>query len=180
MAYSTLMAAQATGQQPHGETFMDGIVSLPAFAAQVLNARIRLDYPRAAVEASRIDIHDVSIESLELGLLTEEVIPLPEFALMYVGGKPSGLMSLSAHDQQPLPVWLTSAYLKNVLNELDIGSQYIALIKRLMVDDRVESARRLALYTQQLSVQLPCARWKTKSGLTRVLQRPVGKCSITC
>ena len=162
MAYSTLMAAQATGQQPHGETFMDGIVSLPAFAAQVLNARIRLDYPRAAVEASRIDIHDVSIESLELGLLTEEVIPLPEFALMYVGGKPSGLMSLSAHDQQPLPVWLTSAYLKNVLNELDIGSQYIALIKRLMVDDRVESARRLALYTQQLSVQLPLRALENK------------------
>ena len=151
MEYSALMAEQAS----HRQTFLDGIVSLPAYAAQVLNTRFQLDHPGFSVDAAKVEIHDVSIQSLQLGWLTEEVIPLPEFALMYVGGKPAGLMNLSLQDQQRLPHWLTSAYLKKLLDELDIGSQYIALIKRLLVDDRVESARRLALYKQQLRVQLP-------------------------
>ena len=156
MAYSNLMAAQAVGQkQSRGQTFLDGIVSLPAYAAQVLNARIQSDYPQSPVDAQQINVHDVSIESLQMGWLTEEVIPLPEFALMYIGGKPAGLMTMSTQDGQPMPDWLTSGYIKGVLNELDIGNQYIALLKRLLIDDPAESAQRQALYKSQLSVQLP-------------------------
>ena len=147
MAYSNLMAAQAVGQkQSRGQTFLDGIVSLPAYAAQVLNARIQSDYPQSPVDAQQINVHDVSIESLQMGWLTEEVIPLPEFSLMYIGGKPAGLMTMSTQDGQPMPDWLTSGYIKGVLNELDIGNQYIALLKRLLIDDPAESAQRHALF----------------------------------
>ena len=156
LAYSKLMSAQVVGQKHNsGQTFLDGIVPLPAYAAQVLNTRIQRDYPQSAVDVAKVDIHDVSIESLQMGWLTEEVISLPEFALMYIGGKPAGLMTLSSRDEQPLPGWLTSDYIKGLLEDLDIGSQYIALLKGLLIDDRAESARRLALYRSQLSVQLP-------------------------
>ena len=156
LAYSRLMASQAFRQkQNRGQTFLDGIASLPTYAAQVLASRIRRDYPQSTVDVSKVDIHDVSIESLQLGLLTEEVVSLPEFALMYIGGKPAGLMTVGTQEEQPLPQWLTSAYLKGLLQELDIASQYIALIKGLLIDDPTESARRQALYKSQLSIQLP-------------------------
>lgn len=156
LAYSNLMAAQAIGQkQSRGQTFLDGIVSLPAYAAQVLNARFQSDYPQSPVDAQQVNIHDVSIESLQMGWLTEEVIPLPEFSLMYIGGKPAGLMTMSTRDGQPLPDWLTPGYIKDVLEEIDIGSQYIALLKRLLIDDPTESVQRQALYKSQLSIQLP-------------------------
>ena len=107
------------------------------------------------MDAQQIDIHDVSIESLQMGWLTEEVVPLPEFSLMYIGGKPAGLMTMSTRDGQPLPDWLTPGYIKDVLEEIDIGSQYIALLKRLLIDDPTESVQRQALYKSQLSIQLP-------------------------
>lgn len=156
LAYSKLMAAQANGQmQSRGQTFLDDIALLPQYAVQTLATRIQRDQPHSTLDVSKVEIHDVSIENLQLGLLTEEVIPLTEFALKYIGGKPAGLMTVSIQGGQPVPVWLTSGYVKGLLEELDIGSQYIALLKRLLIDDRVESARRQVLYKRQLSTQLP-------------------------
>lgn len=171
LAYSNLMAAQAMEQkQSLGQTFLDGIVSLPAYATQVLNQRIQHQYPQSSVDVSKIEIHDVSIDNLQMGWLTQEVIPLPEFALMYIGGKPAGLMTVGTQEGQSLPAWLTSGYIKNLLEELDIGSQYIALVKRLLMDDPVESTRRRALYKRQLSTQLPMLalekKIKSQAGFT--------------
>ena len=70
---------------------------------------------------------------------------------MYIGGKPAGLMTMSTRDGQPLPDWLTPGYIKDVLEEIDIGSQYIALLKRLLIDDPTESVQRQALYKDLLT-----------------------------
>lgn len=155
LAYSKLMIAQVMWQsQSKGQTFLDGIDSLPAFAGQMLTASIKLQHPHSAVEVTRIDIHQVVIENLTLGSTREEITPLTEFALSYTGAKPSTLMAVVGREGEALPDWLTVDYVKNLVDELDIGPRYIALLKQTLVDDEAQTDRRLALYKSQLSLQL--------------------------
>lgn len=155
LAYSKLMVAQVTWQkQVQGQTFLDGIEPLQEYAKKILTLRILEDYPQSTIDVSEIEVHDVFVENLQFAIFTEEVSPLPEFALKYIGGKPAGLMSIVHYKNQPLPTWLTSHYIKGLLSELDIGSEYIKLIKRLLIDDAAEVVRRKALFISQLRVQL--------------------------
>ncbi|WP_148057518.1 dermonecrotic toxin domain-containing protein, partial [Pseudomonas brassicacearum] len=54
-----------------------------------------------------------------------------------------------------VPVWMTPAYLENLVTQVAIGGVYPALIKRKLLDDPQEAQRRQALYTRHLRTQLP-------------------------
>ena len=87
--------------------------------------------------------------------LTEDVMPLAEFSLTYVGGKPAAFIEVKERSGRPLPTWLNASYIKNLLEEIDIGSLYISLLKANLVDDTAQVTRRLTLFKSQLKAQLP-------------------------
>ena len=156
LAYSKLMIKQVIWHtQTKGQTFLEGIVALPVFAGQLLAAAIKLQHPQSTVDVARITIQQVVIENLALGQVSRTAMPLVEFALAYIGGKPSSLMNVTDRDGLALPDWLTVDYVKYLVDELDIGSRYIELLKQKLLEDAAESAGRLALYKKQLSIQLP-------------------------
>lgn len=156
LAYSKLMIAQALfQQQAQGKTFLDGIDALPTFAEQQIRQRLDRDHPGADIDIARVEIHDLGVEVLTLPIFTDDTLPLTEFVLSYRGGWPVGLIGVQGRDATVLPDWFTADYARQLVDELDVGSQYIALIKRLLIDEPDEVARRKTLFKSQLSVQLP-------------------------
>ena len=55
----------------------------------------------------------------------------------------------------PAPDWLSYSYLKSVVEAIDVGEHYPALIKQLLLDDATRSKQRQTLYTAHLRIQLP-------------------------
>ena len=162
-AYSQLMIRQVIWQaQTQGQTFLEGMVALPVFAEQLLAAAIKLQHPQPAVDVAHIDIDEVVIENIEYGQVSQTTQSLIEFALTYIGGKPSTLMAVLDRQGRSLPDWLSVAFLKSLVDELDIGNRYIELLKHNLVDNAAESAGRLALYKTQLSIQLPLLALENK------------------
>ncbi|MCU1729142.1 hypothetical protein NTD86_19385 [Pseudomonas sp. 7P_10.2_Bac1] len=154
--YSRLMAAQVVQQHMAlGKTFLDDIPPLLDFAVQTLNARMLQDHPDEHVDAARIEIHDIAIQNLQMAWLTEDVLSLAEFSLTYVGGKPAAFIGVKELSDLPLPTWLNASYLKNLLENIDIGALYINLLKAKLVDDVAQVTSRKALFTFQLKAQLP-------------------------
>lgn len=155
-AYSRLLANQVAQQQvAEGKTFLDDIPTLLDFALQTLNTRMQQDHPNDPVDAARIDIHDIAIQDLQMAWLTEDVMPLAEFSLTYVGGKPAAFIQVKERSGLPLPTWLNASYIKSLLEEIDIGSLYISLLKANLVDDAEQVTKRKALFKSQLQAQLP-------------------------
>ena len=155
-AYSRLLADQVAQQHlAQGKTFLDEIPSLLDFALHTLNARMRQEHPDDTVDAARIEIHDIAIQNLQMAWLTEDVMPLAEFSLTYVGGKPAAFLEVKERSGLALPNWLNASYIKNLLEEMDIGSLYISLLKANLVDDTAQVAKRQALFKSQLQTQLP-------------------------
>ena len=155
-AYSHLLADQVAQQQiAEGKTFLDDIPSLLDFAVQTLTARLKQNHPDDPIDVASIDIHDIAIQDLQMAWLTEDVMPLAEFALTYVGGKPAAFIEVKERSGRPLPTWLNASYIKNLLEEIDIGSLYISLLKANLVDDTAQVTRRLTLFKSQLKAQLP-------------------------
>lgn len=155
-AYSRLLANQVAQQQvAEGKTFLDDFPTLLDFALQTLNTRMQQDHPNDPVDAARIDIHDIAIQDLQMAWLTEDVMPLAEFSLTYVGGKPAAFIQVKERSGLPLPTWLNASYIKSLLEEIDIGSLYISLLKANLVDDAEQVTKRKALFKSQLQAQLP-------------------------
>lgn len=155
-AYSRLMADQVAQQQlAHGKNFLDDIPPLLDLAVQTLNARFKDDHPLDTVDAAQIDIHDISIQDFQMAWITEEVMPLAEFSLSYIGGKPAAFIGVKGRNDLVLPTWLTGSYIKTLLEEIDIGTLYISLLKAQLVDNADQVAVRQPLFTAQLMAQLP-------------------------
>lgn len=157
LAYGALLAAEITREkEAHGHSFLDGIESLPAYASQQLRARILQDHPQAtSLDLADVEVHDLGIESWQMGWLTDDVMSLVDLSLIYIGGKPPGFLSVRGRNGVALPSWMNAAYAKQLVSELDVGSSYIALLKRLLIDDEPVVKTRQALFKAQLQSQLP-------------------------
>lgn len=154
LAYSKLMLAQVVGQQSASKTFLEGIDTLPVYAEKMIKLRFESDYPGSNVDVSEIEVDELGVENPTIPRFTENVTSLAEFMLTYRGGWPVGLIAVSDRRGRPTPDWLSASYVKNLVDELDAGAQYIALIKRLLVDEPAEVTSRKALFKTQVSVQL--------------------------
>ena len=170
--YSKLMLAQVIGQkQAGGKTFLDGIDTLPVFAEKMLKLAFERDHPGSSVDVSQVLVDELGIDIPTVARVTENVTSLVDFMLSYQGGWPAGLIEIGDRRGVPLPDWLNSSYVKNLVDELDVGTQYIALIKRLLVNDVSEVEARKDLFKSQTSVQLSLLALEKKirgeAGFTR-------------
>lgn len=156
LACSKLIGAEVAWQrQTRGQTFLEGIVAMPEYAEGLIRQRIEQDHPQSGLDIAQIEIHDIGVESLQLPIFTDDVLPFAEFVLTYRGGWPVGLIGARQRSGEAVPDWLNGAYVKNLVDELDVGSRYIALLKNLLVDNEAEVTRRKGLFASQLQVQLP-------------------------
>ena len=155
-----LMDLAQLREQDAGKTFDEGIASLPEFALQTLREQMIKDHPAAA----NLNLKEVQISITSVIVLGTIVIPgktqtvtlsLIELALQNLIAVPWGDKTVQYKNGDPVPVWMTPAYLENLVTQVDIGAVYPALIKRKLLDDSQETARRQALYTRHLRTQLP-------------------------
>jgi len=65
------------------------------------------------------------------------------------------LATLSFKHHQPVPGWLTPAFLTTVSARVNIGEAYPDMIRRTLIDDPVESRRQENFYREQLRWLLP-------------------------
>lgn len=149
----------------HGRTFQDGIPAIRDYAREQLQGTLKQQPNGASLNLDKVEI---SIESpVVWGTF---VLPgasditrrsLIDLALENLTGLPTGTTSV-LYNGGKSPTWLTYTYLKDLIETLDIGEHYPALIKRTLLDDPAESKSRQTLYTSHLRVQLPllALQWK--------------------
>lgn len=155
LSYSELLSAHIFWQQKtKGRTFLEGIDALPTYALQMLTQRLNLDHPEDLVDVANIQVVELTVENLQMPQFNEARTSLVDFALSYRGGWPVGLVDVQDSRDRPVPQWLTGSYVKNLIDELDISTHYIELIKRLLIDDEAGLDERQALFKSQISVQL--------------------------
>ena len=144
--------------QNHGRTFRDDIPPIRDYCRAQLRARIPTDKKGFHLNLDKVEI---SIESpVVWGSFVFPVAnditrrSLIDLALDNLTGLPTGQASVH-YNGGPAPQWLSFNYLKGIIEALDIGKHYPALIKQKLLTDPVQSKARQRLYANQLRVQLP-------------------------
>ncbi|MGL5997048.1 MAG: dermonecrotic toxin domain-containing protein [Pseudomonas proteolytica] len=149
----------------HGRLFNDDIPPIRTYARQQLQSRIQAHREGASLVVEEIE---VVIESPQVwgtfvvpGPNTITRRALIELALENLTGLPTGDARV-LYKGRPAPEWLSYRYLKQVIEDLDIGMHYPALIKQKLLDDPQQSKSRQTLYAMHLRVQLPllALQWK--------------------
>ncbi len=158
-AYSRLMIDLAElNAHWHGRAFNDGIAPIRDYAREQLQSRIN-----ARAQDAPLNLDKVQIEIRSPVIWGSFPIPgaqditrrnLIDLALENLTGLPIGVASVT-YNGGDAPQWLSYDYLKEVIEGLDIGATYPALIKQKLLDDPQQSAQRSRLYTAHLRVQLP-------------------------
>ncbi|MGY2373624.1 hypothetical protein ACW9IB_03880 [Pseudomonas sp. SDO524_S393] len=143
-----------------GRTYDEGISPLPQYTLERLSAEMLKDHPDALTQW--LSDLDIVVRSPVVwgtfavpGQIDTTVFSLVELALQNLIALPLGIKSLRLRNPHPLPDWLTVEYLEGLISRVDIGSTYLALIRRTLLDNAQESARRRSLYAQHLRIQLP-------------------------
>lgn len=144
----------------HGETFQDGITSIRDYARAQLQSRIQSHENGARLNLDKIEI---VIESPVLwgtfivpGKVDITRRNLIDLTLENLTGLPTGNTSVRYNgSDNGVPAWLTYSYLKGLIEDIDVGEHYPALVKQKLLDDPTQSSHRQQLYTRHLRVQLP-------------------------
>ena len=116
-------------EQDAGKTFDEGIASLPEFALQTLREQMIKDHPTAA----DLNLKDIQISITSLIVLGTFVVPgktqtvtlsLIELALQNLIAIPLGNKTVQYKNGDPVPAWMTPAYLENLVTQVDICLLY--------------------------------------------------------
>lgn len=144
----------------NGETFQEGIAPIRDYARTQLQSRFQAREGGARLNLDKIEI---VIESPVLwgtfivpGTVDITRRNLIDLALENLTGLPTGNVTVRYNGRDNgAPAWLTYSYLKDVIEDIDIGEHYPALVKQKLLDDLEQSNHRQQLYTRHLRVQLP-------------------------
>lgn len=142
-----------------GRVFDEGIPDLHSYASKVLREQMLNDQPLAPGYYSDDIELDFTVASGQLntaGVIEHVNYTLTELALQNLIAVPSGHMTIKhKHNQLIQDWWMTPAYIKSLIQRVNVGGNYPALIKRLLIDDLPEAQRREMLFTDQLRAALP-------------------------
>ena len=143
-----------------GETFQDGIPAIRDYARTQLQSRIRAPKENAHLNLDKIEIVIESPVLWGTFIIPDTVDitrrSLIDLALENLTGLPTGNTTVHYNGKDNgVPDWLTYSYLKDVIEDIDIGQYYPALVKQKLLEDPQQSSRRQQLYTSHLQVQLP-------------------------
>jgi hypothetical protein len=104
------------------------------------------------------------------GRFTSETQSLTHRALNNLAGLPFLASEFKHKDGSPVPAWMSLETLRDLISEADIGKNYPAEIKRLLLDDPLQRSGREKLFADQVRIQLPMLaleNWiRSRSGFT--------------
>ncbi|KTC49448.1 hypothetical protein AO262_17210, partial [Pseudomonas fluorescens ABAC62] len=150
------LAQVHTAQQ--GQAFDDGIAPIRDYARAQLQSAISEQRHGADLNLDKVEIVIESPVVWGTFLLpgNNEITrrTLVDLALENLTGLPTGDISVS-YNGGSAPAWLTYSYLKTLIERIDVGERYPALIKRTLLDDAPQSTARQLRYSAHLRVQLP-------------------------
>lgn len=178
IAYARLLQQWVLAQhEAGGAHFLEGIESIAEYADGQLQHCLK-----ALPGAKNIKPGEVSLTfdrviaapvPIPGGFIAGEVDPvtvtLTELALENLAGFPHTAKRITLKGATA-PPWLTYAVVKQCVDEADVGQTYPALLKKKLIDDAAEAARRRQQFSRQLRVQLPMfaleSKVKGEHGLT--------------
>lgn len=141
-----------------GASFLDGLDPIDVYARKALQRQMRLDYPReAAINPDDYLLTFERTQGATVGWTERTSGTLTSWALENPFASPYANVQISnqaAPGREPAR-WIKPAYLKKLIETVDVGRHYPALLKRMLVSDPLESARRRQLFVEQMALQLP-------------------------
>lgn len=161
----TLALARSV-QRNHGHTFLDGIADIRTFARQQLDPHLARDgYTAADVEV----VFKVAVGTLGGGYIERVRMSLTDMALENLAGLPKGEMDVYVRGER-VDDATTGPMLKRLIDNVDIGKHYPALINRELLSDTAKAHEREAQFAEQVPIQLAMQalelKLKGESGLT--------------
>ncbi|WP_157832175.1 dermonecrotic toxin domain-containing protein [Pseudomonas sp. S09G 359] len=162
------LALASAKKRSTGRTFLSGISDIRTYAADTLWQQMKRDevtLGQIAADQSQADCFKPDDLELDFavaagypggaGIIEHRSLTLTELALKNLVGKPRGQATLRHRHAKPLPAWLTADYLSALVQQVDIGKAYPALLRTLLLEDSAEARQRETWFADQLSVQLP-------------------------
>lgn len=141
-----------------GASFLDGLDPIDVFARKALQRQMRLDYPQhAAINPDDYLLTFERTQGATVGWTQRSTRTLTSWALENPFATPYASVQIS-HQAGPGVVparWMQPAYLKKLIETVDVGLHYPALLKQALLVDPLESARRRRLFVEQMALQLP-------------------------
>jgi hypothetical protein len=163
--YLTTLAA--THQENKGQSFFQDIEPIRQFTERVLQERIRHDHHDTA--ASYIAPADIELKIAVAhgvpggwGWIEPVYLNLIDFALENLIGLPGGKITVRSQTGRALPDWLDGDYLKELVQNVDIGKTYPETLRRHLIDNKMEVQARTKIYACQLRTQLPMLALENK------------------
>lgn len=155
-----------------GKSFDHDIPSLRDYAAQRLREAMLSDHPDSRVDPYHL-VLTFHVPYGQGGFGFVEKVPLlfVDAALENLAGLPKGTLVLSLDSEQAPPDWLTPAYVKALIQRVDVGAGYPQLLEQQLHADSAQRAVRQRLFSEQLRAQLPLLalehKIKREHGFTR-------------
>lgn len=153
----------AIQREVKGQSFLDGIPSIEAFTAQALQAKLRELHPDEQIPAlTDIEVHLLTTPNAELAIinagdftLNDQCISLTDLALFNLSGRPRGHVQIKPRAGAVLPAWLDTQAVEGLVQSVDAGASYLALLRRELRSDAQQASVRRGRYERQLRRQLP-------------------------
>jgi|GEM_PF-1048805 len=165
MRYSTLLVSVAQSyQEANGQFWLKDVPDAEAFANQQMAARFKADNPGTTCTPEQVRITNYQVIAAALPVQgsiatsnkqTPVTFTCAQLAIGNLGLLKPGRVTLTSTTATPLPAWLTEAYLRKLVTELDIATAYPALLRSKLLDDVQQRAERQGLLMTQLRTQLP-------------------------
>ncbi|MQT44212.1 MULTISPECIES: dermonecrotic toxin domain-containing protein [unclassified Pseudomonas] len=146
------------------QSYLHNIPQLSVYSNALLTVRLDLDFPGANLnpEAIEIAIDTYLAAPVPLGSTpsflpaanTHSVQSLTQFALSGLHLINEGVMFVRLREGGALPIALNARYVRRLVRELDLGTQYQGLIKTMLAPGREGVALRQQQFAEQLAVQM--------------------------
>lgn len=158
-----VLAMAATHLEHDGATFFTHLDSIRDFAYQALINQMSLD-GHEPVDPDDIELNIKvargvpggwgSLETIRLGII--------DFALENLAGLPWGTITVKSLNQREIPAWMTTDYVKALIQSVDIGRTFPAYLQQHLFDNPTEASFRQNLFTAHLRNQLPLQALEAK------------------
>lgn len=144
---------RATG----GASFLEGLDPIDVYARKALQRQMRLDYPtQAPINPDDYLLTFERTQGATVGWTQRTSRTLTQWSLENPFATAYARVQIS-NQAMPgqVPGRITPAYLKHLIESVDVGKHYPALLEHALIADPAESARRRRLFVDQMAIQLP-------------------------
>ncbi|AZF17751.1 dermonecrotic toxin domain-containing protein [Pseudomonas sp. R3-18-08] len=159
LTYGQLLSRLTQVQQrTAGAGFMDGLDPIDVYARKALQRQMALDYPQEVlINPDDYRLTFTRTQGGTVGWTQQTVLTLTQSALENPFATPYAGVEIS-NQAEPGYVpdwWIKPTYLKKLIETVNVGRHYPALLKDRLILNAVESGRRRRLFIDQMTVQLP-------------------------